>query len=240
MANTTKVDFNPKVLSLLKDLTTISGSVVIQREKEKFYISQINEYESLIYIMKGPIALLYFEGDNMSFRDFSEFYQIYTSLNDPKIEESLSHLILKDGSTKINYLLSEAETLTSELGPTQNDIPDETKVIDASIQISESELVELRKMINLIKAEKVRITTNKKQQNIVFYFYNDEISNSIERTYKSDVEVKKDLDYVSTSLIFTNVPKNDYVYNFNHYGLTNIKYQSDVVELLIFSGEQTA
>jgi len=232
----TPVTFNKEVLTLLKELTPISDAVIMTKKKDSnnkttgdVYISQANESEVLGYILKAPNNLLTFDGDELAFQEFSEFFQLYSLFNEePKIEQvDAAKLIMKGGSTKISLIVGEADVLES--GP--EEIPFGKP--DASLKITSAQLLELRKKIGLIKAEKVDITVAEKYISLRFFLDNN--NNSIEETFA--VKNNSTFQFTTNVDMFVDVPKSDYVINLVKAGMVEMVHSSQIVDLRIYSGE---
>jgi len=230
------VTFNKNVLTILKELTPISEVVVMIKKKDEegnltdnVYISQANESEVLGYILNVPNNLLTFNGDKLAFQEFSEFFHLYSLFTDePEIEQfDAAKLIIKGGSTKISLIVGEADVLDSGPEVVPFDKP------DAVLTITSSQLLELRKKISLIKAEKVEITVEKKYISLRFFL--DDNNNSIEETFA--VNNEKTFHFITNVDMFVNVPKSDYTINFVQSGMVEMVHSSQIVDLRIYSGE---
>ena len=241
-----KVILNREVLDLLRDLTPISNPVILSKEKDQndlvdaeggtesikyVLVSQTNESETICYLMKIPVGLVEFAGDKLAFGDFSEFYKFFDALGDyePKITMNGVFLNLQSGSTKIKYLTGEEDVI--ERGP--DEIPFGKP--DAALDLTADTLMEIRKLIGLLRADSVKITI--KNSMITFCFWKEGIDNSIERTFP--IEADKDFEHSQTSStdIFSLVPRAGYRFSIIKAGLIELKHESELVDIRIYTGE---
>jgi len=234
--NKTSVVFNKEVLSIIKELTPISDHIILTKDIDDkgeptgtVFISQTNESESLGFIIRIPNNMITFEGDKLAFQEFSEFYQLYSLFEkEPEIEQlDASKIVMKGGSTKISVIIGEADVL--EAGPDAINIGEP----DAVLNITAAQLLELRKKIGLIKAEKVDLMV--KKDNISLRFFQDENNNNIEEIFET--KSKKDFHFITNANMFVDVPKADYTININKVGMIEMIHSTKIVDLRIYTGE---
>jgi len=229
-----EITFKKDVLSLIKDLTVISNSVVLNKSEDSIIISQGNSCESLGFILKTPLNSFSFTGEKVAFYDFREFYQLLDVFQNPTLVEDGRHIIMSDQTTKINYLLSEEDTI--ECGPTNIDFGSP----DASIDIDSSVLNDIRKMLNAMFAQSnqavpIRCKITVKKKKVIMTFYKEEFDNSFERTFECDSS--KDFEYIASAEMFTDVPKGSYTIDFLEIGMTRLTLKTDAAKVEIFTGE---
>lgn len=227
-----KIKFEPEVLELINKLTTINPSIIFEKDdKRSTVIKRTNSSRSIAYILSATDESFQFEEDEMAFSDYPEFYSLLKVFDKPDIIKKDNKIIIKEKDSKINYLLSEAEVLSK--GPTSVKFNETTATLKLSLEI----LKEIKKMIDLVDAEKIHLKVDEDSDELNFKCFNTSHDNSWETVYKLDSESKADIDFTVNSEVFTLIPNYNYMFDINSDGIVRFKFATKHVNLEIFIAE---
>jgi len=240
MAKTTvkEVKYDSDLLSLLNDLCSINESIIIKKDdnKKNLEVQRSNNAKSIAYRLGMNPEVFNFDGESIAFYKFAEFYQLLTCFDTPDLHQSDSKLIVSKDKSKINYILSDPETLSK--GP--KNIKFENPQV--SFQLTSSDIKELKKMIGLLVAKNTRFTCSDKKVDITCY--NSGHDNSFTKTYETDT-LKKEMSFPISSEIFTVIPDGDYTIelmekvlpNKKEVHVTRFTLQKENISLEIFTAQ---
>jgi len=222
------VEYNKESLSLINDLCSITESIIIDKEGSDLLIIRSNNAKSVAYRLRLPANSFNVEGDTIGFYKFPEFYQLVSCFNAPNIVQSSDNkLTIEKDKSKINYLLSDVESLTK--GPKKINFVDP----EAKFEITSSDLKELKKMIGLLTAKFIKISCSKKNVNLTLY--NSTHDNSFDKVYEG--ESSQDFEFPIASDIFTVIPEGDYIIEIMQAGMVRFSLKRENVSLEIFTAE---
>lgn len=197
----TKVEYNKDILSLLNDLCAINESVILKKDDKKLTVQRANNAKSIAYRLNMNPEVFNFDGDSVSFYKFPEFFQLLSCFENPDLHQSESKLILSKDKSKINYLLSDPETLSKSPSNINFTNP------QVSFKLKSADIKELKKMIGLLTAKNTNFSCSNKKVDITCY--NSNHDNSFSKTYPTDTNTQ-DLEFSISSEIFTVIPEGDY------------------------------
>lgn len=227
-----KVQYNSELFDLLKDLTSINTQVIFEKDSDGNVLVRRADSESTIaYQLVAPKHYFDFQYDQIAFYNYPEFYNYFKALGEPEIDIDQKSVILKSGSSKGSYLLSNPESIAA--GPKSINFKDP----DIRLRISSEELDELLKMIGLINSKKTQVFGDGKK--ITFKVFNNLHDNTFEKSF--DIEnltnFDDEIDFIMFSDTFKNLPaKRDYVIEVKSQGFVRISLVDDNVSLDIYTG----
>lgn len=222
------VEYNKESLSLINELCSITESVIIQKDGDKLVILRTNNAKSVAYRLILPSSSFNIEGDSIGFYKFPEFYQLISCFNNPNIlQASDNKLTIEKDKSKINYLLSDIESLTKGPKKINFDSP------EAKFEISASDLKELKKMIGLLTAKNIKLACSKKEIDVTLY--NSNHDNSFDKTY--ECQSSEDFEFPIASDIFTVIPEGDYTIEIMKAGMVRFSLKRENVSLEIFTAQ---
>jgi len=198
-----KVEYNKEMLSLLNDLCSINESIIVKKvnEGKALMVQRANNAKSIAYRLGMNPEVFNFDGDEVAFYKFAEFYQLLSCFETPELSQIDNKFIISKDKSKINYLLSEPESITK--GPSNIRFQDPS----VSIKLESSDIKELKKMIGLLVAKNTRFTCKDNKADITCY--NSNHDNSFTKTYDTET-CDKDIRFSISSEIFTVIPDGDY------------------------------
>jgi hypothetical protein len=208
-ANNT-LTYNRNFINLLKDLSTISDSVIIEKSEDEktVIVKRKTPTSSIAYILSCPIENFNFTGKEIAIYKFgSEFYQLLNEFKEPVIEqvsnEGHDKLIIAEGEEKINYLLSDSDTI--KRGPSKV----EFKEPNVSLEITDEELKKIEKMVGFVGAEKVNLAFSKDK--VTIKLFNSDHENSYEKVLKVKESDGEEFNLTISNEIFLLIPKAKYL-----------------------------
>jgi len=227
----TNVTFNKDTMDLIGELGAINSQIIVEKDEKKqnILISRKNPATTIAYIFKAPVDHFNFNGDNIAFYNFPEFYQMISCFDQPTIKQNSNKIIVSQGSAKINYVLTDAETLKKGPGKVNFSGP------DATINLPSDELKELEKMIGLFGALGVELTV--KDNSVVVKVFNDDYDNSFQKEYKSVGKNKSNFSLKISSEVFVLLPKEDYNLEIKKEGIVRFSFNKNGTELDLFTAE---
>lgn len=152
------IQYNPEFLSLLKDLCKISQSFTMKKihDGKSIDIVTTNSARTISYHLQAPADLFNFDGEKISFADFTSFYSFYSSgvfKNKEVIftQKNQDIIISTDDSRFRYHLVDERAT------PRVPVLPLFDKA-NAKFEISKESLEVLRTNGGLVNAEEILFT----------------------------------------------------------------------------------
>jgi len=229
-----KIKYNPELFDILRDLVSISNSVIIQKSDGNISIKKTDSDVTIAYCLKAPANHFDFPdtNDDVTFYNYGEFYQYFKSFDKPDIFIDNAKITLKENNSKIDYVLSNPESFEKK-------IPKEPKFgePDISFKLKPEDHDEIIKMITLIKPQKARIVGNSKKVSICIF--NKLHSNTWEKTFKVEkANADQEVDFLIFSSTFLNVPpKREYSFNIKSQGFVKISLLNNDMNLDIITGK---
>jgi hypothetical protein len=226
-----KVNYKTELFDLLKDLTSINTQIILDKENNKIVVKRADSESTIAYELKTSKDYFDFEEEQIAFYNYPEFYQFFKAFIEPELSIDQKNLVLKEGSSKTNYILSNPEAIPP--GPKSINFKDP----DIRINLSSEELDELLKMINLINSKKVQIYGDGKK--ITFKIFNNLHDNTFEKAFEVEniSNFESEIDFVMFSDTFKNLPiKRNYVIEIKSQGFVKISLVNEEISLHIYTG----
>jgi len=210
-----KVKYNTELFDVLRDLVSISNSVIIKKENDKIVIRKADSDVTIVYSLKAPVDYFDFpaNNDDVTFYNYGEFYQYLKSFGNPDIFIDNKKITLKENNSKIDYVLSNPESFEKKV-PKEPNFGEP----DVSFNFSPADHDELVKMITLIKPKKARIVGNHEKINITVF--NQLHDNSFEKVFNvTSANGDQEVDFLIFSDTFNHIPsKREYSMNIKSSG----------------------
>ena len=106
------------------------------------------------------------------------------------------------------------------------------------IDVPEETLLELRKMVSIIRADKIKIDCNSKR--VSMSFFSDDGENSFEKVFENTSQKEYDsVDMLVSTEIFIHTPKGDYILQIKNTGMIRMEMKNVPQKIEIFSGVLT-
>ena len=198
-----KVEYNKEFLSLLNDLCSINESLIVVKDEKAntLKVQRANNAKTIAYRLGMKNDVFNFDGDKIAFYKFAEFFQLLSCFDEPELHQSDSKLTMSKDKSKINYILSDPETLSKSPANIKFENP------QVEFQLTSADIKELKKMIGLLVAKNTRFTCSKNKVDITCY--NSGHDNSFTKTYDAERQ-EAEFSFPISSEIFTVIPDGDY------------------------------
>jgi len=228
-----ELKYKTETLDLINQLsTTISNGIIITKneDEKKMIINRTNPSESVTFFFKAPIEDFEFEGDEVAIYNFPEFFQLFSVFKEPKIVQDLNRLTMSKGTSKIRYILSDSEALSSSPKGCNIEVGPATK-----FELTEEELKNLGKMIGLVNSEKAMLHVDEKK--LTLRLGNETHDNSYERVLDLIDDAEEEFSFEIPSEVFTVIPSGNYTVSIWQEGIVVLDYKSNNIELKILTAE---
>ena len=225
-------NYSREYLALLNELVKINKQIIVEKKDDSIFVNRNNE--AIAYTLSADKSNFDFEGNDIAFYEFSEFFQLFNTFKEPEIiqdkSENSSKIILKQNRSKITYKLSDGEAL--EPGHDGIDIEEEVAIL----KLTKQELQEIRKMASVLKAKYIEFVIDGEE--VLVKCSNLGVGNSWDNVYSLESEAKQNVKLIFNSEIIDQIPDNDYTIHFDARGLADFEYVSDKVNLNIYIVEE--
>jgi hypothetical protein len=230
-----KVNYNPGLLDILKDLSRIDMSVIFEKdEKNNVVVKRADTEQTIAYQLKAPSEYFSVQDDKIAFYMYNEFYQYYKAFSDgdPEISIDNNKIFLSLNESKSDYKLSSPESIKD--GPKSINFTNP----DIKFNLTSKDLDEFSRMIALIKPKKIQIfgTGDK----ITLKIFNNIHENTFEKTFHVENfgEIDDEIDFVIFSETLDCLPiKRDYTIEIKKQGFVKISLIDENISLDIFTGK---
>jgi len=232
-----EVKYNKEFISLLNNLSVINKKFIINKEDEDIKTDSKNDGCTVAYTLSCKLDNFNFDGDNVAFYDFSEFYDLFGVYKDCSLnhDDTTGLIEIKDNTSdsKIKYFTADPEIVPKTFKRLKFDS------YDYRFWLSTEEFVYIRKMISLLDAKKVKFLLKKGEFKVVLF--SGEKNPSFEKTFEIE-PFEKDSDFSTDKFnlvlppdIFLFAPKNDYEIQINKEGVFKFNYIDDNFDLSLYS-----
>lgn len=231
-----QINYSPIALEVISELTTISNKVLWQRtaDQQNVEVKNADDSKSVCYYFKAPNSCFDFAGEVCAFHQFSDFYNLFKTLENPSISQNEFQVAITSGKAKINYRLANPEVVKAPFN--QINFGD----VDAEFTLSSDSLKRLRSIAgpNNIDADRVSFTF-KDNTCIVNLF-----STRHENNFVDELESKNEGDEFKITIdtkAFAKIPQASYKVTVMRAGLMKfsmVREDDIVVELYLADIEE--
>ena len=227
-----KLKYNAKTLSLINQLSSINKRIVIEKiEDDKIEINNRNISQSFAYLLTTHKDNFNFDGDNISFYDYSEFFKLFSVYDDVSIKQSDDNLVISKERSKLKFFLAEKEAIL------QDELPYiHFEESNASFDISSESLKKLKTLCSLIKATDVvfKVTEGK----IYVTLIGEANQPEYEEEFDLNSGIEEDFEVQVEADIIKFAPENNYKIDLNEKGLIRFDYlNKDGIKLELYVAE---
>lgn len=159
------VTFNKEVLALIDELTSINSAIKIYKEDNKIFIKSQNPSESIAYILATEVSSFDFDGEEIAFYNYSDFYKWISALNVTEISQTQDGMLqLGNGKQKGQYQSSDVDVVRGGRFDIEFEDP------DATFNLSTEDIKELNKLRSLIgKDNNLKFTFDNRTATVEIY-----------------------------------------------------------------------
>lgn len=227
-----KLKYNNKTLALINQLSSINKRLVIEKtEEDDIEINTRNVSQSVAYLLTAPKENFNFDGDNIAFYDYSEFFKLFSVHDDVTIKQDVNNLVISKDRSKLKYFLAEKEAILTEDNPYI--VFEES---NASFSLSSETLNKLKTMCSLTKASDVIFKVSGDKIFITLFCQKDQPS--YEEEFDLNETAEEDFEITVESDIIKFAPENNYEVDLNSTGLIKFNYlNKDDIKLELYVAE---
>lgn len=243
--NLTEVKYNRDILNVLCDVKKLNNSFIIskgeeQGEKRLNIFTKEKDSHSIFLMFSTKAENFDFEGDQIAFIDYDEFYSFFKSLGqgDVRIQQSENVFILSKNKTKISYLLTDPTLKLLERTTFKKINRPPTNLV--SFNLTKEQYKEICGAVSLLDAKTVTIKVYGKT--IHLNIHNEKSDHSTEMEFESNEEANGELEFPISSDIFK--IKIEYDYTVTIYkemgGMVEFSFVCDEFSFEMFAGRQAS
>ena len=225
-----KINYKSEFLNLVNDLTLINKSIIIDKNGDNILVKRNDSDKSVAYVLGAPNEYFGMTSEQIAFYNYTEFFQFLSTMENPDISIKDSKIVLNKGKTKINYLLSNPESI--QPGPKQIDFAN----VDYEFELDAATIDELNKMHSLIKAKRCSFTT--KGDEITLKIFNNDKDNSFQKKLPLTrvSSTQEEVDFKIFSEIVTKIPsKRNYKVSIKNPGYLEFDLVDESIDLKIYT-----
>jgi len=229
-----EITFKKTTIDLIRRLTAINPSILIEKENENIVIKSSDASGSVAYVFTAPEDHFGFDGDDVGFLDFNEFHQLLSVYKEPKIiqdDDDALDLVIKEGRSKISYRLTNSEVIKRGF----NEI--EFGDADVEFTVTSDDVTHINKMMSLVNAESIKITVADKK--VKFTLFSKKSSNTFEEVYDADSCEDKEFEISISKDTFAMLPRDNYKISAKEEGIIKLSMiREDDSSVDIFVAEE--
>lgn len=199
------ITFKKSTIDLIRRLTTINPSILIEKDDTKITIKSSDSSGSVAYMFEAESADFGFTGDEVGFLDFNEFHQLLNVYKNPTImqdEDDALDLVISENRSKISYRLTNSEVI--KRGFNEIEFGDS----DVEFILTTDDIKHINKMLSLVNAESVKMAVA--DGKIKFTLFSKKSTNTFEEVYDSDSANDKEFSINLTKDTFVMIPADNY------------------------------
>jgi len=200
------VTYDSLTLKTISDLSKIvktkdgNTPIKITKDENQVHIKAGNSARSVIFTLDAPIANFDFEGDELCFFDYPEFYSYFSAFEAPDLTQDIVNaetaqeaeaLVIAKGRRKVNYPVASPEVIKGSLKNIAWEEP------DATFKLSSENLAQLKKILSLLgtsKESRIKFVFSGKE--VAVTAYTERNSNSYEDVYTLENEVEDEFTLI--------------------------------------------
>lgn len=232
-----KIEYRGEYLDLLRDLTAISKSVIIRKDGDFLNVRRIDSAKMMAYELIAPKEYFNIDRDEISFYEYSEFYQFYKTYKNPALSLDGTRLIISEGKSECGCVLQNPEAIGGT--PKKFNFTDP----DIKFTLISSDLDQFIKMFSLIRDSKMpRIGLAYEDGEITLKVFNNDVDNTFKKSFECEVlnntTDNVNFDFTIFSEVFQNLPpRHDYDVYVKAGGFVKVKLIDDNMDLSIITGK---
>jgi hypothetical protein len=203
-------------------LTSINQSVSFTKNEDETKVTARNKDTegSIAYFVEAPIDYFNFTEDDCSMYNYNEFYSLYDVFEDAKLETDEYDLTVSEGSSTINYRLTEASQIKINFTKVKFSEPDVSFSMDSDFVAKIKKLCGADK----INAEFIKFTVNG-DGTLNYKLANSKFPNTFDQTIDVDAHTDEEFTIVLQKESFNKIPNADYTVSLKESGTIEFKME---------------
>lgn len=239
-----EIAYNENTVSVINKLARIQSKLLFTKkvskgddESERLIVNAKNADSTIMFLFSAPKDHFDFDGDNIAFFDFTEFYDLFDVFKDSKkILQDEDNVKIKSKGT-LTYYLAEEESIKSKINGVNFVDPDVT------FELTVEQLKELNKLIGKLGTKSIRFTYDENSKELEVKLFSGENSKEKDNTYQYNITpetIGDDAEEFSITIdkeIFSVLPENDYTVSIKSQGVIEFEHRSGDIEYQIYTSE---
>ena len=228
------VTFNKEVLALIDELTSINSAIKIYKEDNRIFIKSQNPSESIAYILSTEVSSFDFDGDEIAFYNYSDFYKWVSALNVTEIKQTSDGMLqLGNGRQKGQYQSSDVDVIRGGRFDIEFEDP------DATFNLSSDDIKELIKLRSLVAKDNNNLKFTFDNRTAAVEIYNDDTANKVESDIALTSSVEEPFTLRLSDEFLGTIPgKYSYRVDIKREGIARLSMNNDFgVDVEIFIAE---
>jgi hypothetical protein len=231
----TEISYNGTALEIINSLTPINQSIVFEADEddeEKISVKASDSNRSIAYIFTAPKEAFEFTGDDCSFYNYTEFYNLFSLFEDPVLEQDDVDITINEGKQKLNYRLTDRELIKKTFNKIKFEDADTTFTMDADL-VKKIKSLSAKTATN---AERVKFMVEDEQ--LTYVLYNPKHHITFEDTFDVDNTSGEDFVIEVAKTIFDKIPLASYKVEMKEEGLIRFSMiREDEITVDIFTAD---
>jgi len=228
------VSFNKEVLSLVNELASINQSIKLFKDNGKVVIKTQNPQETIAYILTTEDMSFDFDGDEIAFYNYTDFYKWISTLNATSMSQD-DNGMLQIGNGRQKGLYQTSDTDIVKGGRFDIDFGEP----DATLVLSVDDLKELQKLRSLVAKEGTNLKISFSEKTAHIEISSTESNNVVETDIALERTVEEDFSLrISDEFLSTIPTKYSYRVDVLQAGLVRLSMNNDIgVDVEIYIAE---
>jgi hypothetical protein len=225
-----QISFNKNYFEVIKDLTKIQQAIKFSKKDDKISVIMPSDSKSIAFILNAPSTYFDFEGNEVNFRFFAEFYQFINAFESVSLMQTDNSFKITNQNSEINYIISNPQVMPK--------IPTGINKKDPSITfiLTINALNDMVKMTNMVKAESINIKFD--GTNIFMKSFNSINNHNFKKTFTPEVITDKEpFDFTIKAEVINKMPVvADYRISLVKNGFIFLEWNKDNMDFMAVSG----
>lgn len=239
------VNYDKNALKIISEVSRIvktkdgNTPVKIVKDDEGIHIKAGNGPKTLVFTLDAPSESFNFEGDNICFYNYEEFFNFFSMMDEPTIYQGVVNegeaneteavvIANSNNRRRVVYPLASQEVIKGHINKVG------WKNTDASFILTTDNLVQLKKVVGLL---------NGKSNNISFSFANSEVNviaktnandNTYEDVFALTEPVEEEFSITISDEVFKFLSNIDYTVEVSKVGVIRLNFEIGAVAVSIF------
>tara|TARA_R110001592_G_scaffold212344_3_gene464626 strand:+ start:330 stop:1046 length:717 start_codon:yes stop_codon:yes gene_type:complete len=224
MSKKTEVKYAGAILDIVSRLTSINQSVSFKKNEDETKVTTCNKDTegSIAYFVEAPIDYFKFEEDDCSMYNYAEFYSLYDVFEDAKLETDEYDLTVSEGSSTINYRLTDATQIKINFSKVKFSDPDVSFSMDSAFVAKIKKLCGADK----INAEYIKFTVNG-DGTLNYKLAHSKFPNTFDQTIDVEAHTDEEFTIILQKDSFNKIPVADYIVSLKESGTMEFKMERE-------------
>jgi hypothetical protein len=227
------VRYSKDYLSFIRELIPISPSIRFRKEGEKVVVCNASfPSKTLGYLVVAPKECFDFEGEELNFANYMEFYQFINAIDNVNFTIQGNDIAISNKSAVLKYRMSN----TKAMPKLPKSIVFKDEIITAIIP--SSDMKELIKISGMIKADYVKIVFENGILTLMSFREGDE--SNFTKTFVPTVVAEGVTTFnmiTAIDIINKMPPDHDYTFKVNAKESVCVSFESDGISFSAFAGK---